>query len=153
MPSSGSANFATISRHLRLRTSAGLNSLILRRLGNNYGTGVLTFHKETLSKACLSSLRSITSRQYHQYHQLKSHLLLKARSTSLLLRFARNRFLFTYNTRNCQRNVNSDFVNSKRDLKIDRRLNPPRNQGAFLNPPPVGIATRTSIAGTCCFVT
>ncbi|PMD13747.1 hypothetical protein NA56DRAFT_415177 [Hyaloscypha hepaticicola] len=83
-----------------------------------------------------------------QYH------LLKSRSTSLLLRFARNRYPSVYNTRNCQRNVRNDFVSrSKRDLKIDRKLSLPRNQGAFLNLPPAGTATRTLAAGTRYFVT
>jgi hypothetical protein len=89
----------------------------------------------------------------------------------------RKQYPFVYNTRNCQksvrndfaRNVKSEFNNSKRDLKvnqrndvkndsnrdpkIDRRLSPSRNQGAFLNPPFVGIATRTLTAGTRYFVT
>jgi hypothetical protein len=96
---------------------------------------------------------------------LRQHYLLKPRLTFLLLHFARNQYLFACSTRNCQRNVNSDFNRSKRDLKIsqrndvksdlkiDRNVSLPRNQGAFLNPRPAGTATRTSAAGMPCFVT
>jgi hypothetical protein len=70
----------------------------------------------------------------------------------------RKQYPFVYNTRNCQKSVRNDFArnvknDSNRDPKIDRRLSPSRNQGAFLNPPFVGIATRTLTAGTRYFVT
>jgi hypothetical protein len=64
--------------------------------------------------------------------------------------FRQNQYLFTYNTRNCQRNVRnnfaknvkSDFVNrSKRDLKINENLN--LTQNSHHNPPNAGIARKT----------
>jgi hypothetical protein len=94
-----------------------------------------------------------------------------------LLRFARNRFLFTYNIRNCQRNdfksvrngrnvrndVKSKLNNNKRDLKISQRNDvksalkiddvPSLPRNTLLNPRPAGTATRTLAIGTHCSVT
>jgi hypothetical protein len=76
---------------------------------------------------------------FRQHHHLPS----------LLLRFARNRFLFTYNTRNYQRNVRND-VKSK--LKTQNVV-PSLLRNTLLNTPPAGTATRTLAAGTHCSVT
>ncbi|PMD21398.1 hypothetical protein NA56DRAFT_645667 [Hyaloscypha hepaticicola] len=67
--------------------------------------------------------------------------LILLRFFSLLLRFARNRYPSVYNIRNYQRNIRNDFA---RNVK---------NNSAFLNPRPAGIARRTLVTGIHYFVT